>query len=65
MELCAFSVFIPFLGKFSPKIQDCYFKVKFDTWTNSNTDFNGGVNFISVLEWEYFLIQKLKIVRLS
>ena len=26
----------PFLGKFGPKCQNCLFKVKLDTYTNSN-----------------------------
>ena len=38
-QKCDFSVLdwkYPFLGKFGPKIQNCLFKVKYGTLTNSN-----------------------------
>ena len=69
---CSFSCFwveIPFLGKFGPKNQNCHFKLKFGTYTNSNMQ-NSMVMFIFlVFAWKYpfwaNLVQKIKIVTLS
>ena len=41
---------IPFLGKFGPKNQNCHFKVKFGTYTNSNMQ-NSMVMFIFFRFW--------------
>ena len=60
---------MPFLGKFGPENQNCQFKLKFVTSTNSNMQ-NSVVMFtFSVLSWKYpfwvNLVQKIKIVSLS
>ena len=60
---------IPFLGKFGPKNQNCHFKLKFGTYTNSNMH-NSMVMFIlSVFDWKYpfwaNLVQKVKIISWS
>ena len=59
-----------FLGKFGPKIQNCQFKMKLDTSTNSNIH-NSMVmiTFFFVFDRTYSfwanLVQKLKIVSLK
>ena len=60
---------MPFLGKFGPENQNCQFKLKFVTSTNSNMQ-NSVVMFtFSVLSWKYpfwvKLVQKVKIFSLS
>ena len=60
---------MPFLGKFGPKNQNCHFKLKFGTCTNSNMQ-NSMVMFIcSVFDQKYSflanLVQKVKIIRWS
>ena len=69
---CSFFCFwleMPFLGKFGPKNQNCHFKLKFGTYSNSNMQ-NSMVMFIlSVFDWKYpfwaNLVQKVKIISLS
>ena len=60
---------IPFLGKFGLKNQNCQFKVKSDTSTNSNMQNSMAVFTFSVLERKYpfrtNLGQKVKIVSSS
>ena len=52
-----FELEIPFLGKFGPKNQNCQFKLKFGTRTNSDMQ-NSLVMFtFSVLDWKYFVGQ--------
>ena len=68
-SLFGFWVEIPFLGKFGPKNQNCHFKLKFGTNTNSNIQ-NSMLMFIFlVFDWKYRfwanLVQKIKIVILS
>ena len=46
------------LGKFGPKIQNCLFKVKFDTKTNLNMQNLMVVSILSVLECFYLISQK-------
>ena len=41
------------MGKFAPKIQNCLFKVKFDTKTNSNLQNSMVVYILSVLDCKY------------
>ena len=58
-----------FLGKFGPKIQNCWFKLKFSGLTNSNMQ-NSMVEFtFSVFNQKYpfwaSLVQKYKIISLS
>ena len=60
---------IAFLGKFGPKNQNCQFKLKYNTQTNSDIQ-NSMVTFsFSIFDWEYLfwtnLVQKVKIVNLS
>ena len=60
---------IPFLGKFGPKNQNCQFKLKYNTQTNSDIQ-NSVVPFsFSIFDWKYLfwtkLVQKVKIVNLS
>ena len=60
---------IPALGKLGPKNQNCQFKLKFGTYTNSNMQ-NSMVEFVLfVLHWKYpfwvNLVQKIEIVSLS
>ena len=43
---------IPFLGKFDPKNQNCQFKRKFGTWTNSNMQ-NSMMFTFSVFDHKY------------
>ena len=52
MMMFTFSVFkeISFLGKFGPKTPNCFFKVKFDTKTNSNMQNSMVVSILSVLD---------------
>ena len=57
---------IPYLGKFGPKNQNCHFKLKFGTYTNSNLQ-NSMVMFIlSLFDRKYpfraNLDQKIKLV---
>ena len=52
------------LGKFGPKIQNCLFKVKFDTKTNSNMQNSMVVSIKSYPLWT-FLVQKIATVSLS
>ena len=59
-----------FLGKFGLKIQNCFFKVKFDTKTNLNMQNSMVVSILSVLDWKYLPFSgkfgpKIKIIRLS
>ena len=60
---------IPFLGKFVPKNQNCHFKLKFGTYTNSSIQ-NPMVmfNFLG-FEWKYTfwanLVQQIKNVTLT
>ena len=69
---CSFFCFwleMPFLGKFGPKNQNCHFKLKFGTYTNSNMQ-NSIVMFtFSVFDWKYpfwaNLVQKVKIISWS
>ena len=50
MMMLTLSVFDQsFLGKFGPKIQNCLFKVKFDTKTNSHMQNSMVVSIFSVL----------------
>ena len=51
---------IPFLSKFGPKIQNCLFKLKFDTKSNSNTQ-----NSLHEYPFCANLVQKIKIVSLE
>ena len=44
---------LPFLGKFGPTNQNCLFKLKFGTKTNSNTQNLMVWFFQSVLDWKY------------
>ena len=60
---------ITFLGKFSPKNQNCQFILKFVTRTNSNRQ-NSIVMFsLSVADWNYLfwanLVQKIKVVHFN
>ena len=51
MMMLTLSVFDQsFLGKFGPKIQNCLFKVKFDTKTNLNVQNSMVVCILSVLD---------------
>ena len=64
-----FELEIPFLGKFGPKNQNCQFKLKFGTRTNSDMQ-NSLVMFtFSVFDWKYFVgqiwLKKIKIVSLN
>ena len=43
---------ISFLSKFGPTIQNCLFRVKFDTKTNSNMQSSMVVSLLSVLDWK-------------
>ena len=57
---------IPFLEKFCSKRQNCHFKLKFGTRTNSDMQ-NSLVMFtFSVFDWKYFIAQicskKLKLL---
>ena len=68
-SLFCFWVEILFLGKFGPKNQNCHFKLKFGTYTNSNMQ-NSMVMFsFSVFDRKYpfwaNLVQKVKIVSWS
>ena len=58
-----------FLGKFGPRNQNCLFKMKFGTWTNSNMQISMVVFTFSVLDEKHSfstnLVQKVKIVSLS
>ena len=45
-----FSTGNTFMGKFGPKSQNCLFKVKFDTKTNSNMQNLMVVSILSVLD---------------
>ena len=59
MMIFIFSFFrleIPFLGKFGPKIQNCLFKFKSDTQTNSNSMV---VFTFSDLNWKYLFCANL------
>ena len=60
---------IPFLGKFSPKNQNCQLILKFGTWTNSNMQNSVAMFYFSVFYWNYpfwaNLVQLIKIVCLS
>ena len=60
---------ISFLSKFGPKIQNCQFKLKFGTETNSNKQNSMVLFTFSVFNREYpfwvSLVQKLKIVSFS
>ena len=54
---CVLDCKYPFLGKFAPKSQNCLFKMKFGTRTNSDMQ-NSLVMFtFSVFDWKYFLGQ--------
>ena len=59
----------PFLGKFGPKTQNCQFKLKFGTQTNSNMQNSMVVLTFSVFDWRYAfwgnLVQKIRIGSLS
>ena len=60
---------ISFLSKFGPKIQNCQFKLKFGTETNSNKQNSMVLFTFSVFNRKYpfwvSLVQKLKIVSFS
>ena len=43
---------IPFLGKFGQKYQNCQFKLKFGTETNSNVENSMVVFILFVLDWK-------------
>ena len=43
---------IPFLGKFGQKNQNCQFKLKFGTETNSNVQNSMVVFILFVLDWK-------------
>ena len=68
-SLFCFWVEIPFLGKFGPKNQNCHFKLKIGTYTNSNMQNSMILFTFFVLERKYpfwaNLFQKIKIVTLS
>ena len=57
------------LGKFCPKNEDCYFKLKFGTLKNSNMQNSMALSSLSVFDWKYpfwaSLVEKVKIVRLN
>ena len=59
----------PFLGKFGLKNQNCHFKLKYGTKTNSNTQNSMVLFTFSDLEREHpflaNLVQKIKIVSLN
>ena len=67
--LSAFDWKYPFLGKFSTKIQNCLFKIKFDTYTNPNMQNSVVVFILSTLYWKYPFwadsVEKVKIVSVS
>ena len=60
---------VPFLGKFGPKNQNCHFKLKFGSQTNSNMQDSVVLFTFSVLDWKHpfwaNLVQKIKIVILT
>ena len=60
---------IPFLGKFGPKNQNCYFKMKFGSYTHLNMQSSIVMLTFSVLErknpfWAN-LVQKIKLAIFS
>ena len=48
---------IPFLAKFGPKNQNCQFKVKLDTETNSSMQISVVMFTFHVFGWKYFFGQ--------
>ena len=58
-----------FFGKFDPKNQNCQFKLKFGTYTNSNTQNSMVIFTFSVFDRKYLfwanLVQKIKFVNLT
>ena len=68
-SLSLFSTRIQFVGKFGPKIQNCKFKLKPGTQTNSNKQNSKVVSTFPVLDQKYpfwaNLVQKIKIVSFS
>ena len=65
----SFRAEMPILGKFGPKNQNCQFKVKLDTWTNSNMQ-NSMVIFSSFFfdrKYPFWAnsVQNVKIIALS
>ena len=69
MMMFTFSVFNgKYRGKFGAKIQNCIFKVKFDTLLNRNTQNSMVVFILYALDWKHLLGKlglKNKIVSLS
>ena len=69
VHLICFRLEIPFLGKFSPKNQNCQFILKFGTWTNSNMHNSMAVFSFFAFYWNFSfwanMVQLIKIVRLS
>ena len=59
----------PFLGKFGPKAQNCQFKLKFCTFTNSDMQISMRMFTFSVFKGKHLfranLVQKIKIVNLT
>ena len=57
------------LGKFGQKNQNCQFKLKFGTETNSNMQNSMAPLIVSVLDWKHpfwaNLVKKIKIICLS
>ena len=64
-----FWVKIFFLGKFGPKSQNCHFKLKFGTYTNSNMQNSMAMFIFFVFDrkcpFSANLVQKVKIISLS
>ena len=72
-----FWVGVPFLGKFRPKMENCDFKLKFGTYTNSNMQYSMVIFFFCFFFVVFFfvfdrkypfwanLVQKVKIISLS
>ena len=60
---------IPFFGKFCPKHQNCHFKLKFGTYTNSNMQNSMAMFIFFVFDRKYLfwanLVQKVKIISWS
>ena len=44
---------IPFFGKFGSKNQNCWFILKFGTWTNSNLQNSMAIFNFSAFDWNY------------
>ena len=64
-----FWVEIALMGKFGPKYQNCHFKLKFGTYSNSRMQNSMMLFIFLVFQWKYpfwaNLVQKIKIVTLT